>query len=602
MHAFFLGIISAFSLLFGAVASFYWRPGDRVVAFLMALGGGALLAALTLDLVGEALKRGNLTSLCFGCFLGGVLFILLDIVVSDYGGFKRKAATTIYYVRGKKHSQYRQILTGIERTDIFRHLQSKHFKQLSASITSRDFKKGEIIYHPGDPAELLHVALSGEVRLFYREREARSSQDVSANQVFGLHAFLTGAPHVAGAAVLSDTTVLQIPRDAFNALLLNSATLQQVMHRWLREPTLIDYLHNEHRMSIDQADLWLDGAVQSLMNRGYIPAALSPRREMTRFCQLAESVGRTPLFSALPEDELKDVAGCLTYSLYEEGQTIFHQGDPSDRMYVLCEGEISLIDSEHAHGQPEKLRPADAFGCLSFLSGAKHTFSAIATRDSAVWVIRRGEFFKLLRHAQLLKKNVIHLMQSHEYSDYLESRGMLDSDKAEKFVQESLKTLEIGQTPPTVFSLINSHRGHQGAAMAIWLGILLDGIPESLVIGSSMIHSQVSLSLLAGLFIANFPESLSSSIGMRQQGFSAVRIVLMWGSIVLITGIGAALGNIYFTEAEPFMFTMVEGIAAGAMLTMIAQTMLPEAYFKGGSIVGFATLLGFLAAIASKGI
>ena len=87
---------------------------------------------------------------------------------------------------------------------------------------------------------------------------------------------------------------------------------------------------------------------------------------------------------------------------------------------------------------------------------------------------------------------------------------------------------------------------------------------------------------------------------MRQQGLSSFRIVMMWGSIVLITGLDAPIGNRHISGAEPVMFTLVEGIAAGAMLTMIALTMLPEAYFKGGSIVGFATLLGFLAAIMSK--
>jgi zinc transporter ZupT len=115
-----------------------------------------------------------------------------------------------------------------------------------------------------------------------------------------------------------------------------------------------------------------------------------------------------------------------------------------------------------------------------------------------------------------------------------------------------------------------------------------------------MIHSQISLSLLVGLFLSNYPEALSSSIGMRQQGFSMLRIFLMWSSLMIITGIGASIGYIFFFEAPPFIFSLVEGIAAGAMLTMIAQTMLPEAYFKGGSIIGFATLMGFLAAILSK--
>jgi zinc transporter ZupT len=87
---------------------------------------------------------------------------------------------------------------------------------------------------------------------------------------------------------------------------------------------------------------------------------------------------------------------------------------------------------------------------------------------------------------------------------------------------------------------------------------------------------------------------------MRQHGFPFRRILFMWTSLMLLTGIGAAIGNVFFTGAAPSLFALVQGIAAGAMLTMIAQTMLPEAYFKGGSIIGFSTLLGFLAAIFLK--
>ena len=77
-------------------------------------------------------------------------------------------------------------------------------------------------------------------------------------------------------------------------------------------------------------------------------------------------------------------------------------------------------------------------------------------------------------------------------------------------------------------------------------------------------------------------------------------ILLMWTSLMLTTGILSALGNIYFAEVGHSVFSFTEGLAAGAMLTMIAQTMLPEAYFKGGEIIGFSTLLGFLAAIFFK--
>ncbi len=68
----------------------------------------------------------------------------------------------------------------------------------------------------------------------------------------------------------------------------------------------------------------------------------------------------------------------------------------------------------------------------------------------------------------------------------------------------------------------------------------------------------------------------------------------------VFTGIGAVFGNMFFANAPAMLFSFIEGIAAGAMLTMIAETMLPEAYFKGGSIVGISTLLGFLTPIYFK--
>ena len=74
----------------------------------------------------------------------------------------------------------------------------------------------------------------------------------------------------------------------------------------------------------------------------------------------------------------------------------------------------------------------------------------------------------------------------------------------------------------------------------------------------------------------------------------------MWTSLMIFTGIGALLGNIFFTGAPHALFALTQGIAAGAMLTMIAETMLPEAYYKGGTITGLSTLLGFLAAIFLK--
>jgi len=146
-------------------------------------------------------------------------------------------------------------------------------------------------------------------------------------------------------------------------------------------------------------------------------------------------------------------------------------------------------------------------------------------------------------------------------------------------------------------------KGH--AAMAIWLGILIDGIPESLVIGMLAVSSGgISMGFIAGVFLANMPEAMSSAVSMRANKMSLKRIYMMWGSICLMTGIGAFLGAIMFPENPTgelfYVMVGIESLAAGAMLTMIAETMLPEAFEQGGAIVGLSTLVGFLAALIAK--
>ena len=145
--------------------------------------------------------------------------------------------------------------------------------------------------------------------------------------------------------------------------------------------------------------------------------------------------------------------------------------------------------------------------------------------------------------------------------------------------------------------------GAAGAAMAIWLGIAIDAVPESVVIGTLAIGPEgMSLAFVAGVFLANLPESMSSAVGMRRNGMGRRRIMTMWGSLCLLTGAGAWLGATVFPpEPEGTVFFVklaIEALAAGAMLTMIAETMLPEAFEEGGSIVGLATLCGFLTALA----
>lgn len=157
---------------------------------------------------------------------------------------------------------------------------------------------------------------------------------------------------------------------------------------------------------------------------------------------------------------------------------------------------------------------------------------------------------------------------------------------------------------------------HGGAPMSIWLGLLIDGIPESFVIGAGFLTllsaqigsgeavdftSVIPYTLIAGLFLSNFPEAMSSSIGMKKQGMKAGKILMLWGSLVLIIAIGSVVGYYIGAEVPHELEIGIEGLAAGAMLTMIAQTMIPEAVHIGGpKVVGLSTLAGYLSAVAFK--
>jgi zinc transporter ZupT len=112
----------------------------------------------------------------------------------------------------------------------------------------------------------------------------------------------------------------------------------------------------------------------------------------------------------------------------------------------------------------------------------------------------------------------------------------------------------------------------------------------------------VPYTLVAGLFLSNFPEALSSSVAMRAQGWRPPVIALMWCALMVITAVGAGVGYLVGESLPHVAMAAVEGVAAGAMLTAIAATMIPEAvHLSGsGSRVGLGTLFGFLAAISFK--
>src|SRR5436190_3260713 len=136
-----------------------------------------------------------------------------------------------------------------------------------------------------------------------------------------------------------------------------------------------------------------------------------------------------------------------------------------------------------------------------------------------------------------------------------------------------------------------------GSPLAIVLGTVLDGIPESMVIGLTIFQGgAVGAAYLAAVFISNLPEAISSTAGLKTSGWRTRPILALWSAIALLSGISSLAGYGLFQDASPNTVAFVLTFAAGAILTMLADTMMPEAYENGGRLVGVVTTLGFVVA------
>lgn len=138
-----------------------------------------------------------------------------------------------------------------------------------------------------------------------------------------------------------------------------------------------------------------------------------------------------------------------------------------------------------------------------------------------------------------------------------------------------------------------------GSALAIVLGIVLDGIPESAVIGLGLLEGTgVSIAVIAAVFLSNLPEAIAATTGLAGGGWTRGRIMALWVAVALVSGIASLLGYVVFDSAGPSALAFVLAFAGGAILTMLADTMMPEAFEHGGKLVGLLTTLGFGLAFA----
>ncbi|MBM7605855.1 ZIP family zinc transporter [Metabacillus crassostreae] len=136
------------------------------------------------------------------------------------------------------------------------------------------------------------------------------------------------------------------------------------------------------------------------------------------------------------------------------------------------------------------------------------------------------------------------------------------------------------------------------SGLSIFIGTIIDAIPESIIIGVSLLNKgSVSYLMVVAVFISNFPEGLSSTVGLKKDGYSKRTILIMWIIVVLLASVSSLLGFTFLQNTSVAIISFISAFAAGGIISMVASTMMPEAFEEGGAIVGFIASLGLLSSL-----
>ena len=152
-------------------------------------------------------------------------------------------------------------------------------------------------------------------------------------------------------------------------------------------------------------------------------------------------------------------------------------------------------------------------------------------------------------------------------------------------------------------SAIERRMGGDNAGAALALGAFLDGLPEQLVLGLGIaLGTGVSAGLLAAIFISNLPEAIGSSTAMQSAGRPRRDVVILWAGVAAICTLASVVGFAIADTASDTLQGAINGFAAGALVVMLVDSMIPEATRQAGRTTGLVTTLGFAVAAGMSGI
>jgi len=307
--------------------------------------------------------------------------------------------------------------------------------------------------------------------------------------------------------------------------------------------------------------------------------------------RILEQLSNVELLRLLPPEDMELVLGSVSPVNFNKDEFIFKKGDEADGLYLIIDGHVNIMDQhDPLKNVMATLSAGESFGEMALLTGEPRYASVLATSPVSLLKIDKSKFNSLIKVSPFLRQ-AIEQLNSQRIMTNVQTPHM---DK-EHWLKIALSNIER-LTKSEEYSFFTKHVP-KGAPLAIFLGTLMDLIPESIVIGAGFTDfSSYRYTFIAAVFLANFPEAMASSNAMMMAGFTKKKIFGLWGLMILAGIIAAVIGNVFLHSASPVIITFVEAIAGGAILGMVASVMMPEAYEDGGSEVGLATIAGFLLA------
>jgi CRP-like cAMP-binding protein len=303
--------------------------------------------------------------------------------------------------------------------------------------------------------------------------------------------------------------------------------------------------------------------------------------------EVLDRIEHIEMLRSLSPSEMQAIIPLLKPLSVEPGTVLCQEGTAGDSMFLIVNGQAEIFKGSQRMAQ---LGTGEMFGEMALLTGEERSATVVAKTPMELYELERADFEAMLTRSPQLSSGLSRIL-ARRLRETTQSKAKPKPLEDEHWRQRVLDSVEV-DIPISEQQF--KELAQNSTPLAILVGTLMDNIPEALVIGFNAGMGHTGSSFLLAVFISNVPEAMSSSMGMKQAGTPAQRILMLWGGAVLLSGFIAMLGSLMMNLAADWMVEVAKATAGGALLAMVASTMMPEAYEMGGSSVTFSTIAGFL--------